>query len=192
MINTISVEPFTKKCIYWISLYARVHIPVLCHIWTLGKSSMNSFTSGNPGELSTSSTLLRKAWMEEKRRRLTVHHMQRTKSILSLSEWVFQLWHVCCNVLQDLCEVVGGAVRNGLIGQSREEIQNWLGVQAPRTLGSFTVTAEDRRSHCCGSLGRQHIKPQMKFTIRRDIPEEHRVRTQTGCLVTDGWNGWKQ
>lgn len=86
MINTISVEPFTKKCIYWISLYARVHIPVLCHIWTLGKSSMNSFTSGNPGELSTSSTLLRKAWMEEKRRRLTVHHMQRTKSILSLSE----------------------------------------------------------------------------------------------------------
>lgn len=84
----------------------------------------------------------------------------------------------CRTVLQDLREVVGSVVRNGPIGQRLQEAQHWHGLRVLGALDLLALTDDDRRTHFSGSLGRQHIRRQMKFTMRR-LP----LPTHTGCLV---------
>lgn len=92
---------------------------------------------------------------------------------------VFVRW----TVLQDLREVVGSVVRNGPIGQRLQEAQHWHGLRVLGALDLLMLAADDRRTNFNGSLGRQHMRHQMRFTIRRSFPKEHGVPTYTGCLM---------
>ena len=87
---------------------------------------------------------------------------------------------VCVFLLQDLREVVGSVVRNGLIGQRLQDAQHWHGLRVLGALDLLVLTDDDGRTHFSGSLWRQHISHQMKLTIRRQ-----RGPTHTGCLVAD-------
>ena len=62
----------------------------------------------------------------------------------------------------DLREVVGSVVRNGPVGQHLQEAQHWHRVRIRGALGLLPLTADDRRTHCSGSLGTQHIRHLMK------------------------------
>ncbi len=90
---------------------------------------------------------------------------------------------VCVTVLQDLCEVVGSVVRNGPIGQRLQEAQHWHGLWVLGALDLLMLTDDDRRTHFSGSLGRKHIRHQVKFTIGRQ-----QVPANTGRSVTDREN----
>lgn len=134
----------TISCISEVS--GQLHICIMSYLVLL-KSSVNSFTSGATGEDSTSSTLLRKVWGEE--------------------EWTVWGWCfacVCVTLLQDLCEIVGGVVRNGLVGQLRQEAQHRLrvlgGEDLPRLAG------DPRRTHLCGSLEKHHMIQHTKLRVR--------------------------
>lgn len=137
-------------------------------------NSVNSFTSGKPEEDSTSSTLLRKAWVEENGHHGTVASCAQGWALCV--NWfckcnVYVHRYACQTVLQDLCEVNGSVVRNGRIGQL---LQDWgdrrRGHQFLEDLDLLMLIADGRYTHFSGSLGRQHIRNQMKFTIRRKFP----------------------
>lgn len=107
---------------------------------------MNSFTSVRPGEDSTSSTLLRKVWVEEKG-----HH----RTVASYSHgWALCVCVYICVGPRYLCEVVGRVMRNGPIGQFLQKVQHW--VRGASDL--FRGMADDRRTHFSGRLGRQQIR----------------------------------
>lgn len=76
-----------------------------------------------------------------------------------------------CNVLQDLCEVVGSVVRNCPIGQCFEEVQHWNGVLAG-ALGHLSMPVDYRWTHFRGSL-RKTTNPRRVAMRRR--PTEHWV-----------------
>lgn len=90
--------------------------------------------------------------------------------------------HVCGT---DLCEVAGTVVSNGPIGQRLQEAQHWHGIRVLGGLDLLSLTADNRRTHFSGSLGKQHIRHQMTVTIRRNFPKRHGVPAYTGCLLTD-------
>lgn len=96
------------------------------HIQKLRNSSANSFTSGRPGEDSTSSTLLRKVCVEEKG-----HH-----GTVASHGWAFCLCVFVGLHVWDLCEVVGSVMRNGPIGQLLQEAEHWHG---PWILGALDL-----------------------------------------------------
>lgn len=113
-------------------------------------------------------------WKEEKRTsRELLHHMHMGGHCVCV--WT-GLTHVCVCAPRNLCEVVGSVVRNGPIGQRLQETQHWHGRRILGVLDLLVLTDDDRRTHFCGSLRRQHMEHQMKVTIRSS-------NTHTGCLA---------
>lgn len=90
----------------------------MSHIQKLRNSSANSFTSGRLGEDSTSSTLLRKVWVEQKGHHATV----------GAHGWALCLYVFVGLYVWDLCEVVGSVMRNGPVRQLLQEAKHWHGL----------------------------------------------------------------
>lgn len=92
-----------------------------------------------------------------------LHHMHMGGHCICVYELVLQQQHVFWTVLQDLREVVRSITRNGSIGQRLQETLHWQEVCGSELL---LETADDRGTHISGSLGRQHIRHQTKFTAK--------------------------